>query len=97
MKLTNEQIRFAKAMSARQRAVLRGLAGASFHLSVTEWADRELYALVSHGLARCFDPAPGLASLWGWTATDQGRAALRLLDRRKAKAQAQRDQQPLRR
>jgi hypothetical protein len=75
--VSEKQIAFARRMTARQWAVLRGLAEASFHLSVTEWADLELYALVKNDLAACFAPAPGLYALWGWGATDAGRAVVK--------------------
>lgn len=77
-KLSTEQLEFARRMTKRQWSVLLGLAGASFHLSVSEWADLELAALVTNKLAQCFTPAPGVSALWGWTATVAGKAAVNL-------------------
>jgi len=79
-KPSTEQIEFARSMTPRQWAVLRALAGAAFHLSVTEWADLELYALLQNRLAQCFSPAPGVAALWGWHATAAGKAVVLLRD-----------------
>ena len=77
-KLSTEQLEFARQMTKRQWSVLLGLADASFHLSASEWADLELYALVKNRLAQCFTPAPGVSALWGWTATDAGKFAVKL-------------------
>jgi hypothetical protein len=79
MKVTDNQIEFARRMTERQWMVLQWLADAPFYMSVTERADPELSALMTHGVACGFSPVPGIISgLWGWVATDTGRTLLKM-------------------
>ncbi len=85
MKVSEKQIEFARRMTDRQWTVLTWLADAPFYMSVTERADPELSALMANGLAQAFSPAPSglMSGLWGWAASDAGRAVLKMRNARK--------------
>jgi hypothetical protein len=76
-KPTTEQIAFARTMSKRQRAVLVVLADHPAHLSASEQADQEIFALVRHRLAQCHSTTPDGQGPFAWAATDVGKAIAR--------------------
>jgi hypothetical protein len=78
MKLTSDQLSFAKGLSERQWRTLAVLAQFSSFLSASERADHELYALIRQGLAQCAPLVVGVQGCYQWFATDAGREALRL-------------------
>jgi hypothetical protein len=70
MKLTKEQIEFAKAMTIKQRRVLRTLANypIGWFMSVSERIDPELYELFKYRLVQCHHvSATGGLPSWGVT------------------------------
>ena len=80
-KITNEQLAFARSMSARQWAVLARLADGVWFLSASERSDPELYRLVQYRLAACGSMAPPTPSrgliLPTWEATKAGTVLLK--------------------
>jgi hypothetical protein len=85
MKLTDEQLAFARSMSERQWAVLARLGDGVWCLSASERCDPELYALIRGGWAAVSYAVPPTVDrglmLPQWEATDRGRE---LLNRRRA-------------
>lgn len=74
---TNEQLRFARTMSARQKATLSVLAEYPCPLSASERGDPELYALVQHRLAQCTSTHPHDHGPFLWFATEAGKTIAR--------------------
>ncbi|RTL52130.1 MAG: hypothetical protein EKK40_08085 [Bradyrhizobiaceae bacterium] len=74
--LTDAQIEFANRMSERQWMVLGSLI-VPYYLSASERADRELWALVEHGLATCYSDRRRRRELYIWHATEVGVALVR--------------------
>jgi hypothetical protein len=79
-KLNPDQFAFARAMTAKQWAMLRALSIGSFYLSAAERADPECYALIRQRLAICCTLIPGISALWMWEATPEGKLAIRKRD-----------------
>ena len=68
MKLTKEQIEFAKAMTIKQRHALHGLAMFDCYISASELGDQEMRDLVGDGLAQ-YHVQPGAGGRMSWGAT----------------------------
>lgn len=75
-KLTNEQIAFASTMTERQWAVLGSLT-IPYHLSASERADPEIWALIRNKLAYTYPGVVGVQALYMWRATDEGEALIK--------------------
>lgn len=69
---TNDQIKFAKVMTIKQRGVLNSLSMYDCYMSASELADEELKEIIRHGLARYYSQ-PGIDRL-SWGVTDAGLA-----------------------
>lgn len=74
---TKEQREFARSLSPKQWGVLSVLAEYPLHMSASERCDRELYALVQNDLVRCFTTVPGTWAMWGWQASEAGKALVK--------------------
>jgi hypothetical protein len=73
---TVRQIEFARGMNARQWAVLEALVKFRFPLSVSEWSDPDLIALIENGLASILLNED--STVTNWAATDAGSNLVRL-------------------
>lgn len=75
-KPTKEQLAFAATMTDRQWGVLGSLC-IPYHLSATERADPEVWALVRNKLAYAYPGVAGVQALYMWRATEVGEALLK--------------------
>ena len=79
---SDKQLSYARAMSDRQWAVLGRLVDGKWFLSASERCDPELHALTRRGFAICDYAKPsrpgGDLVLPMWTATDVGRALIKI-------------------
>lgn len=75
-KLTSDQIAFARTMTERQWAVLGSLT-IPYHLSASERADPEIWALIRNKLAYTYPGVVGVQALYMWRATDEGEALIK--------------------
>jgi len=73
---TKEQAAFAAAMTDRQWSVLGSLT-IPYHLSASERADPEVWALVRHKLAYCYPGVVGVQALYMWQATEAGETLIK--------------------
>jgi hypothetical protein len=67
---TLQQIEFARGMNTKQWATLEALSQFRFPLSVSEWSDPDMTALLKNGFVWCQSSDDGTVT--SWAATEVG-------------------------